>query len=100
MTVHTTVAIVGLAHPHSDMYLETLEALDEVAGVVLVDRDEDVRRHAAAQTTKARASVDDLDAALARPEVTNVLLALPNDQTPAALIHAIAEGKGVLTEKP
>jgi predicted dehydrogenase len=100
MLVNTTVAIVGLAHPHSDMYLETLEALDEVAGIVLVDPDEDVRRLASALTTKARASVDDLDAALARPEVTHVLVALPNDRTPAALVQAIEAGKGVLTEKP
>ncbi len=100
MTVHTTVAIVGLAHPHSDMYLETLEALDEVGGIVLVDPDEDVRRLASALTTKARASVDDLEAALARPEVTHVLVALPNDRTPPALVQAIGAGKGVFTEKP
>ena len=34
------VAIYGLTHPHTEMYLETLEALDEVVGVVLVDSDE------------------------------------------------------------
>ena len=100
MTVTTTVAIVGLDHPHSDMYLETLEALDEVVNVVLVDPDEDVRRRAAAQTTKARVSLDDFGEALARPEVTHVLIALPNDRTPAAIVKAIRAGKGVFTEKP
>ncbi len=100
MTVNTTVAIVGLAHPHGEMYLETLEALDEVVGVVLVEPDEAVRRDAATHTTKVRGSVSDLEAALAHPEVTHVLLALPNDRTPAALVQAIGAGKSVFTEKP
>ena len=100
MTVNTTVAIVGLSHPHGEMYLETLEALDEVVGVVLVDRDEAVRRAAATHTTKVRGSVSDLEAALTHPEVTHVLLALPNDRTPAALVQAIGAGKSVFTEKP
>src|SRR6267378_8478535 len=96
----TTVAIVGLSHPHSDMYLETLEAVDEVGGVVLVEPDDELRRTAATHLTKVRASVADLEAALAQPEVTHVLVALPNDRTPAALVKAIEAGKGVFTEKP
>ena len=31
----TTVALVGVTHPHARMYLDTLDALDEVVGVVL-----------------------------------------------------------------
>src|SRR6266852_8639597 len=100
MAGQATVAIDGLSHPHSEMYLETLEALDEVVGVVLVEPDEAVRRAAATHTTKVRGSVSDLEAALAHPEVTHVLLALPNDRTPAALVKAIGAGKGVFTEKP
>jgi predicted dehydrogenase len=96
----TTVAIVGLSHPHSEMYLETLEEVDEVAGVVLVEPDDDVRRTAASNLTKVRASVADLETALAHPEVTHVLVALSNDRTPAALVQAIEAGKGVFTEKP
>jgi predicted dehydrogenase len=92
--------MVGLSHPHSEMYLETLEALDEVAGVVLVEPDEAVRRTAATHMTKVRGSVTDLDAALAHPQVTHVLVALPNDRTPAALVRAIGAGKAVFTEKP
>src|SRR5438552_3550410 len=100
MTGQATVAIDGVTHPHSDMYLETLEALDEVVGVVLVDQDEAARRAAAAQTRKVRGSYGDLEAALEHPEVTHVLVALPNDRTPAALVRAIGAGKGVFTEKP
>jgi predicted dehydrogenase len=100
MAGQTTVAIYGLTHPHSEMYLETLEALDEVDGVVLVEPDEAVRRTAADQTRKVRGSYADLEAALEHANVTHVLVALPNDRTPAALVRAIEAGKGVFTEKP
>src|SRR5215207_1207553 len=72
-----TVAIHGLTHPHSEMYLETLEALDEVVGIVLVDEDEAARR--TTQTRKLRGSYGELEAALDQLEVTHVLVALPND---------------------
>jgi predicted dehydrogenase len=100
MAGQATVAIDGLSHPHAEMYLETLEALDEVDGVVLVEPDEALRRTAATQTSKVRASHSDLEAALERPDVTHVLVALPNDRTPAALVQAIGAGKAVFTEKP
>jgi predicted dehydrogenase len=98
--VATSIALDGLSHPHSEMYLETLEALDEVIGVVVVDPDDEIRRTAAAQTSKLRGSYEDLEAALEHPDVTHVLIALPNDRTPAALVSAIEAGKGVFTEKP
>jgi predicted dehydrogenase len=98
--VSTTVAINGLSHPHSEMYLETLEALDEVVGVVLVEPDEAVRHGVASHTRKLRGTYSDLEAALQHREVTHVLVALPNDRTPVALTRAIGAGKAVLTEKP
>jgi predicted dehydrogenase len=100
MVGQATVVIDGLTHPHSEMYLETLAALDEVVGVVLVEPDEAARRSAITQTAKVRGSYADLGAALEHPEVTHVLVALPNDRTPAALVPAIRAGKGVFTEKP
>jgi len=78
------------------MYLESLEALDEVRGIVLVDPDQT----SVIQTTKAIARCADLQSALRRDDVTHVLVALPNDQTPAALVQAIHARKAVLTEKP
>jgi predicted dehydrogenase len=98
--MNTTVAIVGLSHPHSEMYLETLAALDEVDGVVLVEADEAVRRSVVGRTTKARGDYADLDAALQHPGLTHVLVAVPNDRAPAALVRAIEAGKSVFTEKP
>jgi predicted dehydrogenase len=82
------------------MYLETLEALDDVGGVVLVDPDEGARERASSQTTKARGSYPELNAALAHADVTHVLLALPNDRTPDTLVQVIEAGKAVFTEKP
>ena len=93
-----TVAIYGLTHPHTEMYLETLEALDEVVG-----RRPDRRGRSSPSCgtgSKVRARFDTLQPALDRPEVTHVMLALPNDRTPAALVQAIEAGKGVFTEKP
>jgi predicted dehydrogenase len=94
------VALAGLTHPHTEMYLETLDAVNEVAGVVVVEADAAARSSFASPTGKVRGSYASLDAALERPEVTHVLVALPNDRTPDALVQAIAAGKGVFTEKP
>jgi predicted dehydrogenase len=90
------VAMVGLTHPHSAMYLETLQAVDEVSGIVLVDSDSS----ASADTTKAIARYTDAQPALQRADVSHVLVALPNDRTPEALLQAIDAGKAVFTEKP
>ena len=76
------VALVGVEHPHAEMYLETLRALDEVSETVRVQDDHDW------QST------------LQRTDVTHVLVALPNDRTPTALGEAIQAGKAVFTEKP
>lgn len=96
MTV--SVALVGVTHPHSAMYLETLETLNEVSGVVLVDADGAARAAIAAKSPKVRESCAELSQAL--ESVTHVLVALPNDRTPAALLEAIEAGKPVFTEKP
>jgi predicted dehydrogenase len=95
-----TIAIDGLSHPHSDMYLETLAALDEVEGVVLVDADQAARHAVTERLGKVRGSYADLSTALEHPDVTHVLIALPNDRTPGALVRAIESGKSVFTEKP
>jgi predicted dehydrogenase len=95
-----TVVVDGLTHPHAEMYLETLEALDEVSGIILVDPDEAARGATAQHTRKLRGDYPDLETALAHPATTHVLVALPNDRTPAALVQAIDAGKSVFTEKP
>ena len=96
----TILILDGLTHPHAEMYLETLEALDEVSGVVLVDPDAAARSATALKTSKVRGSYAELRGALEHPGVTHVLVALPNDRTPAALIQVIEAGFSVFTEKP
>src|ERR1051326_2604223 len=96
----TVVVLDGLTHPHAEMYLETLEALDEVSGVVLVDPNDEARDELARKTRKLRAAYAQLDTALKQSEVTHVLIALPNSTTPAAAVRAIEAGKSVFTEKP
>jgi len=98
--VNTVVVLNGLTHPHAEMYLETLEALDEVSGVVLVDPDDQARDELSRKTRKLRAAYAQFDTALNQSEVTHVLIALPNSTTPAAVVRAIEAGKRVFTEKP
>ncbi len=96
----TIVVLDGLTHPHAEMYLESLEALDEVDGVVLVDPDDAARGAMSGKTRKLRAACTSLETALDRADVTHVVVALPNAGTPAALVSVIEANKGVFTEKP
>jgi predicted dehydrogenase len=96
----SVVILYGLRHPHAEMYLETLEALDEVSGVVLVDPDADARGATAQKTRKLRAECSELQVALELPGVTHALVALPNDRAPAALLQVIDAGIRVFSEKP
>lgn len=99
-TAPVTVAMVGLAHPHAGMWLETLDALDDVGGVVLCDPDAGMRADAAARWTKTVAAVPDLAAVLAHPGVTHALVAVPTNANPEMLTQAVDAGVHVLTEKP
>jgi predicted dehydrogenase len=96
----TIVLLDGLTHPHAEMYLETLEALDEISGVVLVDPDDAARDAMSQLTRKLRGASPSLEAAFERWDVSHVLVALPNASTPAALVRVIEAGKSVFTEKP
>src|SRR5437016_11680247 len=96
----TVVVLDRLTHPHAEMYLETLEALDEVSGVVFVDPDEAARVSMSEKTRKLRGACADLEVALSRSDVSHVLVALPNATTPGALVQVIEAGKSVFTEKP
>lgn len=95
-----TVAMIGLTHPHSAMYLDTLDTLDEVVGIVLHDPDAEARRRIVATCPKVIADSSDLAAVLARADVTHVVVAVPTAQSAALLLAAIDAGKPVFTEKP
>ena len=93
------VAMVGVTHPHSDMYLETLEEVDEVAAIHLVDENGEALAETAGRVRKLANTYRDVDSVLARPDITHVLIAVPNVDTPALLCRAINAGKNVFTEK-
>ena len=95
-----TIAMLGLTHPHSRMYLDTLDVVDEVAAIVLCDEDEGVAREVAGRTRKAVATYGDPDQALSHPGVTHALIAVPNDRAVPLIVAAIERGLGVFTEKP
>src|SRR5215213_8102876 len=94
------VAMIGLTHPHSRMYLDTLDMVDEVAQIVLCDEDEGMTREIAGRMPKSVASYSDPGRALAHPGVTHALIALPNDRAVPQIVAAIERGLGVFTEKP
>jgi hypothetical protein len=54
--VTTTVAMIGLAHPHAALYLQTLDALAEVGSIVLYDRDADLARQVAVRKSQFAAA--------------------------------------------
>lgn len=94
------VAMIGLAHPHSAMYLETLHHLEEVQRVFLFDPDEDLGRRIAAELPKAAGACTNLDVLLAQPNVTHALVAVPTDQSVSTIVRLIEVGKHVFAEKP
>lgn len=94
------VAMIGLTHPHSDMYLETLDQLDEVTSVSLHDHDDAVRHEVVACCRKAVGVYTSLDSLLARADITHALVAVRNDQSVATLVRLIGAGKHVFVEKP
>jgi predicted dehydrogenase len=94
------VAMIGLTHPHSDMYLETLDQLADVIRVPLYDPDETVAREVAARFPKADDIYTSLDPLLARADITHALVAVRNDQSVATLVRFIQAGKNVFTENP
>ena len=92
--------MIGLTHPHSAGHLRTLDALDGVADVVLYDPDPTARASGTGLCRKARAVYADLPALLARSDVSVVVIALPADRTPDAIMQAALAGKHIICEKP
>ena len=94
------VGMIGLTHPHSAMHLRTLDALDAVDAVALYDSDLVTAGQTIGGCRKKSDVYSDLDALLERRDVPVVFVALPNHQTPEAVIRAAQAGKHVICEKP
>jgi hypothetical protein len=54
--VPATIALLGLAHPHAALYLQTLDALAEVGRLVLYDQDANLARHVAVRKSQFAAA--------------------------------------------
>jgi predicted dehydrogenase len=98
--VPAKVALIGVTHPHSAMYLETLNELPEVTEVSLVDPDRMAADRIASTYQKTGAVYEDIASVLSQDDITHALVALPNNQTAATLVRLIDAGKNVFTEKP
>lgn len=94
------VGMIGLTHPHSEMHLQTLDVHDRVDGIVLCDPDAKSLARMADLSPKVVGTVGDVGELLARPDVSVVLITLPNAETPPTIVRAAAAGKHVLCEKP
>ena len=94
------VAMIGLTHPHTSMYLETLDELGEVGGVPLCDPDAATAQETVASFRKAAGVYPNLESLLARADFTHARVAVPNDRSAALLTRLIDAGKHVFTEKP
>ncbi|HKX16479.1 MAG TPA: Gfo/Idh/MocA family oxidoreductase [bacterium] len=92
--------MIGLTHPHSAGHLRTLDALEQIGDVVLYDPDPTARAAGPEMSRKVRAVDADLRALLARPDVSVVVIALPNDQACGAIVEAARAGKHIICEKP
>ena len=91
---------LGVEHPHAEMYRQTIAANPgmELVGAV----DTDVAR---AKAQLLRESIDvpvagSLTELLATVQADAVLVTLPNDRTPTAVIEAANRGLHVFVEKP
>ena len=94
------VGMIGLTHPHSAMYLRTLESLAAVSGVVLCDPEATARERVVREYPKAVGAVADLEALLSLPDVPVLLVTLPTNQVPDVLVRAARAGKHLICEKP
>lgn len=92
--------IVGLTHPHSAGHLRTLDAVEAVEDVVLYDPDAAARASGPGLSRKARAVYADLPALLAHPGLSAVVIALPNNLMPGAIVECARAGKHIVCEKP
>jgi predicted dehydrogenase len=98
--MNLAVGMIGLAHPHSAAHLRTLETSAMVQRIVLCDPDPGAREQGSRACGKVDAAYADLPALLARADVPVVVIALPTDLTPAAVVQAAEAGKHIICEKP
>ena len=91
---------LGIEHPHAGMYRTTI---DHHPGITLVGGYDPDPLHAAAllrEEARELPVFDTIAGALAGAAADAVLITLPNDVTPAAIIAAADAGLAIVAEKP
>lgn len=94
------LAVVGVNHPHAAGFRENLLLMPEVEIVALYDPAPDVARRLVQPVLRGLPFYDDLPALLREQRPEAVLIALPNDATPDAIVHSARAGAHVFAEKP
>ncbi len=94
-------SLLGLSHPHSLAHLRTLQAVPEVASILLWDPDDNLLQSTVeTQGEKIRGATTDLSTVLAQEQITFAVAALRNDLGPPIFISALESGKHLITDKP
>lgn len=96
----TTVGMIGLGHPHSRLHLRTLDTSREVERIVLYDPEPSLHGQTIEMSRKVDGVYNDVDSVLARPDVSVVVVTVPNSAAPAMIVRSATAGKHVLCEKP
>ncbi|MEZ4861602.1 MAG: Gfo/Idh/MocA family oxidoreductase [Caldilineaceae bacterium] len=96
-----TAALLGIEHPHSLAHLRTLQALPEVAEILLWDESEAALAKAVQQQgEKVSATFTNLDQLLQHKDLFFVIAALRNDLGPDIFVRVLEAGKHLMAEKP
>jgi len=94
-------AMLGVKHPHAAHHVRTLQLMDEVESIVLVDEDtEAVQELRAANSEKIEEQTLSFNQVLEREDVGLVFGCLTNDENGPAMLRAVQGGKHVMSEKP
>ncbi len=95
------VALIGITHPHSLLYLETLQLVERIERIVLWDRDPEALESLNLETSsKEIVKEARFQSILEDPTIKAVLITLQNNEAPAYARSSIEAGKHVLLEKP
>ena len=95
------VALLGLSHPHTDIFLTTFENMPEITSVVLWDADPLLTaKTKLAQRPKVTLTTANLDQALGQPSLQFALACVRHDLAADVAQRVIAAGIHLLAEKP
>ncbi len=94
-------ALVGLQHPHALAHLGTLQTLPEVEAIVIWGESQKAIDNVLVQQgTKVEAAYTCLDSMLREYDAFFAIVAVRNDQGPAAFGAVMAAGMHLMAEKP